>query len=342
MIMNDDNSEENDIELVQSVVSACCDSRISISLNLKNCDMNVGLYDESDVLDSCSVVPLEGTEYELKLSKNGVRDPSCIESDFSCTGNGFEEDLSVKNLKNDYRHLMCLIVYVIVLVAANFCILDIDAYDNYLGAMTLVLSVVYITNAVFQICFIRQWIKTLLVIAFSSFFDGCAMMIIVSNDHSPIMYKWYGMMILDGIVLFWIGLYSSYSSIKNSYDRDENVTHELSADKESDNGYDGALTLLILILMFLNRYVPHRADSSLMGYIGVSIIAPIIVNVSWGIANDTKDLEWMKVLLSISLSLFLDGLAMTFLSYVLGTVDWFFVIMTVFGFGSLCLVGGCR
>ena len=312
MIMNDDNSEENDIELVQSVVSACCDSRISISLNLKNCDMNVGLYDESDVLDSCSVVPLEGTEYELKLSKNGVRDPSCIESDFSCTGNGFEEDLSVKNLKNDNRHLICLIVYVIVLVVNHCILVCVELETDYFVAILPVLSVVYIVNAVFQICFIRQWIKTLLVIAFSSFFDGIAMVIVNGINNRTRMVIWYGMMILDGVVLFLIGLYLCYSSIKNSYDRDENVTHESSSDKEADHSYNGiVLTLLILIFMYLNRYAPFGADSSLMEYIAVSIVAIIIVFVFLTIITTyARYPEWMKILLTISYSMFIDGIAM--------------------------------
>ena len=341
--MNDDNSEENDIELVQSVVSACCDSRISISLNLKNCDMNVGLYDESDVLDSCSVVPLEGTEYELKLSKNGVRDPSCIESDFSCTGNGCKVDLSVKNLKNDNRHLLCLIVYVIVLVAVNWFPRIIDSIDDYSGTILPVLCVVYIVDAVVQILYIRQWIKTLLVIAFSSFFDGCAMMIIVSNYHSPRVYKWYGMMILDGIVLFLIGLYSCYSNIMDSYDRDENVTHESNDVRIAVNSNDGvALILVILIFMYLNRYAPFSTDSSFMAYIGVSIVAIIIVFVCFEILTTYDQYpEWMMIILTISCSMVIDGFAMVIIT-ILSDIDGSYGGIMIAVGGVALLVVACE
>ena len=150
-------------------------------------------------------------------------------------------------------------------------------------------------------------------------------------------------MILDSVVLFLIGLYSCYSNSMNSYDRDENVTHESNDDKKANHSYDGvALILLILIFMYLNRYYPHRVGSSLMGYIGVSIVAIICVYFSLKAFQRLEPPEWMKVLLSISLSLFLDGLAMTFISYVLGMVDWFFVIMTVFGLGSLYFWGMLR
>ena len=128
--MNDDRIHESVIELVPSSVSPCdCDSRISISLNLNDYEITVGCYDEFDVLDSCCMLPFERSAYRLKLNKNGIRNPSSIESDFSSHHEGtfrHGPSLNIDGMDYERIHLSWLIVFVIVVVCFRLKEVHID------------------------------------------------------------------------------------------------------------------------------------------------------------------------------------------------------------------------
>ena len=124
-----------------------------------------------------------------------MRSPPHIES--GPNRRGCKKDTSAKHLTNDDYHLFSLVAYVMVLTAVDIISLffseGLEVSEDFLwGVIVLVLSAVCVGHALFRLISIRQWIRTLFVISFSSFFDGITMI-----DH------YYHLWISKDVYLVW-------------------------------------------------------------------------------------------------------------------------------------------
>ena len=316
--MNDDRIHESVIELVPSSVSPCdCCSRISISLNLSNYEITVGCYDEFDVLDSCGMLPFERNAYRLKLNTNSIRKPSSIESDFSSHDQGtFKRDSSLNFediLGYERSEIIVLIVFVIFLLFVN-CLLP--YYDrlsliHYLNVIIMGLSIVYIGFVLSQVGDLPSWAKTWLKISFCLFFDGIFMCYIDTKYGTAENSGLYGMMSIDGVVLFLIGLCQYVNELRGMSSYGTFMCCGIGTNYE--HKHETVLMLFLIILLFLNRLTPFSAQSSFIGYLGVSIVGllfffPILMMLH------NSFTAWMNVCLTIELSLCFDSVMMLFIS----------------------------
>ena len=348
--MNDDRIHESVIELVPSSVSPCdCCSRISISLNLSDYEITVGCYDEFDVLDSCGMLPFERNAYRLKLNTNSIRKPSSIESDFSSHDQGtFKRDSSLNFediLGYERSEIIVLIVFVIFLLVVN-CISPLLArlsLIHYLNVTVMGLSIAYIGFVLFQMCDLPSGKKVWSIITFCLFFDGIFMCYTDSKYGTGVISGLYGMISFDSVILFIVGLCQKYDELRgrSSYETEDEISCVCCGRrKDCKRCYMIVLIAFMFILLYLNRLAPLIAHLPLIDYFWVSLLGLGIYFVVCMMFLSCLHVECITVWMTISFSLFCDGIAMVAVAARYVTQCYVFMIV-VSMFLTLCCMPCC-
>lgn len=351
--MNDDRIHESVIELVPSSVSPCdCCSRISISLNLSDYEITVGCYDEFDVLDSCGMLPFERNAYRLKLNTNSIRKPSSIESDFSSHDQGtFKRDSSLNFediLGYERSEIIVLIVFVIFLLVVN-CISPLLArlsLIHYLNVTVMGLSIAYIGFVLFQMCDLPSGKKVWSIITFCLFFDGIFMCYTDSKYGTGVISGLYGMISFDSVILFIVGLCQKYDELRgrSSYETEDEISCVCCGRrKDCKRCYMIVLIAFMFILLYLNRLAPLIAHLPLIDYFWVSLLGLGIYFVVCMMFLSCLHVECITVWMTISFSLFCDGIAMVAVAarYDSDVTQCYVFMIVVSMFLTLCCMPCC-